>query len=241
MGVHKRYRTSKQVEVPHAKASSLLDCPNCHHFIGAHDVHMEKGTAKCSNCNHLFTWQEFVDRDPIGATDFAELPNGVDVLRLRSLLEIRVNHYQARSTSVVGSLFFALLWNIFLLPFLFFIISSGQWYILFFISLHLMAGIGMLRGVFSQIFDRSVVEINGGGISYTTSSLIGLAKKDQFVPKSEISHYSIGKMKRSFNTTGGQALYLHKRDGKKVKLIAGIDRKSLQYIKKSLEEFKEVE
>ncbi|MBX2814482.1 MAG: hypothetical protein KTR24_00725 [Saprospiraceae bacterium] len=198
---------------------------------------MEKGIAKCTNCDHVFTFQEFIEEDPIAASDFGELPEGLDVLKLRSLLEIRVNHNRARSGSVAGPAFFALMWNIFLLPFLFFIVTSGQWHVLFFISLHLFAGISMLRNVFGQLLNRTTIETTAAGIAIVTKPFGSRGKGNIEISREEISHLTVAKGKRSFNVGGSLALHIHRKQGKPITILHGIDRPTLLYVKAAIEDY----
>lgn len=231
----KPYRTVRKVAEKELDNTHLLDCPSCHHFIGSHEVHMDKGIAKCTNCDHVFSFEDYLEDDPIGASDYGILPEGIELLKLKSLLEIRVNHWQARGSSVLAPLFFALLWNVMLLPFLFFIISSGQWFILLFMSMHLFAGVSMLRGVLGTVFNRSMIDVTEAGVRVKTKPFGHIGERDKFYDRQNISHFSVGRAKKTFKTTGSQALILHLTNGKKVHFLDGLDKTTLRYIESMIE------
>ncbi len=198
---------------------------------------MDKGIAKCSNCNHVFSFEEFMEEDPIGSSAAEDLYEGVEVLRLRSLLEIRVNHYQARGGSLGMPIFFTMLWNVMLLPFIFSIVASGQWHILLFISLHLFAGLTMLRSTLSSIFNRSTIDVTQQGIRIKTKPFGKWGAADQYFDRASIKHFSVGRSAKHFKTGGSMALIMHLTNGKKVPLLTGVDKASLQYLDEEIEKY----
>jgi len=230
------YKTKKAVAVE-AENPTLLDCPSCNHFIGSHEVHMEKGIAKCTNCDHVFSFEEFVEEDPIGTVSGAGQSEGVEILRLKSLLEIRVNHYKARGTSLGMPIFFTLLWNVMLLPFIFSIVASGQWHILLFISLHLFAGISMLRSTLSSIFNRTTIDVTEKGIRIVTKPFGKWGAADQFYDRANIKGFSVGRSGKNFKTSGTSALIMHLSNGKKVHILNGIDKTLLQKLDGEIENY----
>ena len=112
---------SKQYDIPQELVfedkGPILSCPNCNHFISAKDIHPETTTATCSHCQHVFGYEHDSATQKLKPTQL--IPDGIEVLKLRSELDMRLRWFDTTSKSGRGFLtFFTVLWNLMLLPFL---------------------------------------------------------------------------------------------------------------------------
>ena len=220
----------------------LLDCPQCHSFIGADSVNTQKHIAKCTHCDHVFNYETESHWDPFGPP-LETQPDGIEILRLQSLLELRIKHRQ--STDKIGTIFtlgFSVLWNLLLMPFVFFILSSGQWMLLLFISLHLFAGVSMLWRVLSQLFNTSTIEVNRDRLSIETLPFAWLGNRSKDIPVNQVKQLFVSRSKAK-NSKAGPSYSLHVllKSGKRVLLLSGLDRKTLMYLEAQIEHYMQIE
>ncbi len=130
-----------------------LQCPQCNHEIASADIHLENLVAKCQECNSVFKFEEkLLEEHPTRPEIF--LPKGMDILKLRSELEIQVEWRDTLNTFLV---IFAIFWNIIVLPFAIFAIISGELVMLLGLSLHLAVGIGLLYYIITAIFNTTFI------------------------------------------------------------------------------------
>ena len=223
------------------EVAPLLDCPQCHSFIAADAVNTSKRLAKCGHCNHVFNYETDRHWDPFGPP-LETQPDGLEVLRLHSLLELRVNHRQ--SADKVGTFFtlgFSLLWNLLLLPFIFFIFTSGQWTLLLFISLHLFAGVSMIWRVLGQLFNISTIEVNRDRLSIKTVPFAWFGDRAKDIPINQVQQLYVTLTKSKNNKSGPTyALHVLLKSGKKVLLLAGLDKRTLLYLEAQLESYMQI-
>ena len=234
----------KKIEKTHAMATSqeklptLLDCPQCHSFISIQDINEEKNLAKCSHCNHVFSYETDSYWDPFGPP-LETQPDGIDVLRLHSLLELRIKH--RKNTDRFGTLFtlgFSLIWNIMLLPFIFFIVTSGSWYLLLFISLHLFAGVSMLWSVLGNLFNRSTIEVDRNELSINTAPFAWFGQREKRILTHQIAQLYVAHSQTKRHGSGSKfSLYVQLHSGRKTLLVNGLDKKTLHYLETQLENY----
>lgn len=226
------------------KDPMLLDCPVCHSFLSASDVNMEKGMAKCSHCDHVFSFEEDGYWDPFGLPTDTQ-PTGLEVLRLQSLLEIKLRHFSNKPKGGFGFVFlFTLLWNAALLPFLYTIIASGQIYFLLFISVHLIAGLSMLWNVLGTIFNESTIEVTRHSLKVITKPFAWFGRGIKEIPASDITQLYVSRTKnrnKTPNSDSGLSLYVQTKKGKHHLLLSGLDKKTLHYIEKEIEHYMKIE
>ncbi len=226
------------------KDPTLMDCPVCHSFLSASDVNMEKGMAKCGHCNHVFSFEEDGYWDPFGLPTDTQ-PSGLEVLRLQSLLEIKLRHFSNQPKGGFGFVFlFTILWNAALLPFLYTIISSGQIHFLLFISIHLIAGLSMLWNVLGTIFNESTVEVTSHSLKVITKPFAWFGRGNIEIPASDIAQLYVSRTKnrkKTPNSDSGLSLYVLTKKGKHHLLLSGLDRKTLHYIEKEIEHYLKIE
>lgn len=222
----------------------LLTCPNCSHFISAIDINIDKGMAKCHQCNHVFTFSDDL-KTRIRQVDFPEpgtlIPNGLEVLRLREELEIDVNWYRSANRSGLRFLmFFTAVWNLILLPFVLIGIFGGELQILLFTSLHLAVGLGLIYYLARIFLNTSKISVN--------SRLIRLETGPLRVPWYQPREISRGDLRQLYVTkyvtsrTNGRpnyayALYAVLHNGQKIKLLGQMNLETQLYLEQEIEKF----
>ena len=219
----------------------LLDCPNCSHFIKADDINIDKAIAKCSNCDHVFSFDSSFGHhgDAYSRPDML-IPEGLEVLKLRSELDLQVNWWRNSSkTSIAFQLTFTLIWNLILLPFVVTAIASGQLSILLFTSLHLIVGVYMLLRMMALFVNTTHINVTKKAIEWRSSPMSMFGKKRK-IPASDIKQLYVSKYVAS-RTNGrpnyAYALHLITRQGRKLSLLKGMNLETQRYMEYEIESF----
>lgn len=217
----------------------ILSCPACNHFISAKDIHPETTTATCGHCQHVFGFEH--DSTTQKLKPSLLIPDGIEVLKLRSELDMRLRWIDTTSKSGRGFLtLFTALWNLMLLPFLIVVLVSGSWGILVFLSGHLLAGIGLLWHLATIHFNRTSISVTKDRIKIRTMPLWHLLWRNKDVEASKIQQLYVTRYVQS--TTNGNpnyayALYAILKSGEKISLIRGMNHEAQVYIERSIEDY----
>lgn len=222
----------------------LLSCPNCHHFVSAIDINIDKAIAKCHNCNHVFRITGDL-KGKIEQLDYPEpgalMPDGLEVLRLNEELEIDVNWRRSASKSGTRFLmFFTAVWNLFLLPFVLVGIFAGEFQILLFTSVHLAVGLGLIYYLARIFLNTTKVIVNRSGIQLDTGPLKAPWSKPKRIARSDIRQLYVSKYTSS--TTNGKpnyayALYAILHNTQKIKLLSQMNLETQLYLEQEIERF----
>jgi hypothetical protein len=146
--------------------SQQLNCPNCGQLIEAESINLENLVAVCAACNHVFNFAELVQpATPQIRSDgvHIELPRGFEVRRGMNELLIDVKWRNTRGGKGFFTLF-AIVWNLFLIPFVTMAISTGELQILLFLSLHLIVGISFLIYTLGLWLNTTLITVSRKGI-----------------------------------------------------------------------------
>jgi len=217
----------------------LLTCPKCHHLISGDDINIEKTIAKCSNCHHVFAFSH--DSKVGGLVPELIPPEGIEVLKLRSELDLRLDW--KKTTPTGGKTFllaFTFLWNLILLPFVLMILVSGNWSVLLFMSLHLAVGIGLIWYMAAIYLNKTSINLSRHKLKVRTLPLR--------VPFFKSGEYEISDIKQLYvskytaSTSNGvpnyaYALYAIMKDGDKVALVRGMNRETQHYMEQEIETY----
>jgi len=143
---------------------SKIHCPSCENEVGYNDINIDRSIAKCSHCEHVFTFEG--ELSPMLERNKAEIfqPEGIEILHLMSELVIDYKWRHTKSVSG-GLIFFAIVWNAMLLPFILSAILSGQFLVLIFISLHLAVGLGLIGNIVSTLINRTSISVDDQQLS----------------------------------------------------------------------------
>jgi len=221
------------------EGQELLTCPKCHHFISGKDINVEKTTAECSNCHHVFGFA--YDSATSSLVPELIIPNGIEELKLRSELEFRLKWLSTTSTG--GRWFmimFASFWNIILLPFVIMTVITGNWGILLFLSLHLAVGIGLMWHLASIYFNRTVISVTKHQIKIKTAPIPHPLWKSKTIDTNSISQLYVSRYVQS--TSNGvpnyaYALYAILHSGEKVSLVRGMTRETQAFLEQEVETY----
>jgi hypothetical protein len=217
----------------------LLSCPKCNHFINGDDINIEQTIARCGNCNHVFAFAH--DSKTGKLVEEQLMPHGVEALKLKNELDIRLNW--TKTTSKGGRSFmtlFTFVWNIILLPFVLMAVFSGAWNILLFISLHLAVGLGLLWYTLSIYFNKSILSLTKRNLRIRSVPIPLPTFRNKDLNVDDIDQLYVSKYTAS--TTNGvpnfaYALYAVMKDGSKESLLRGMNRETQRYIEVEMERF----
>jgi hypothetical protein len=221
------------------KEDQLLSCPKCKHFISGSDINIEKTIARCGHCNHVFGFSH--DSHTGLLRPELLIPEGVETLKLRSELDIRLNWQKTTSKGGRGFMtLFTFAWNLILLPFVLMIVLSGNWGILLFISLHLAVGLGLLWYTAAIYLNRTVLSINSRRLKVRSLPVRLPTSRTKEMDVRDIDQLYVSKYTAS--TTNGvpnyaYALYAVMKDGSKVSLLRGMNKETQRYIEQEIEGF----
>ena len=234
----KRQEDKYQQKVALEQTPTLLDCPQCHSFIASDHINEKKQTAKCGHCNHVFNYETDGYWDPFGPPLDTQ-PEGLEVLRLSSLLELRIKHREATDrVNTLATLGFGLMWNIMLLPSYFSLLPvvSGISYCSS--ALHLFAGVSMLWSVLGNLFNETTVEVNQQYLLTKTTPFAWWNQRAKEIPVTDVQQLFVTRS-RSKKNKGGPSYALHAtlKSGKHLALISGLDQKTLQYVEREVERY----
>lgn len=221
--------------------SKKLQCPSCAYSIAASDININKAIAKCSHCNVVFNFEDDIKTAPLRKPE-AFLPSGMEVLKLNSALEIDIKWSKTNSTFL---LFFTVFWNIIVLPMSLFIIISGQWMMLLFLSAHLCVGLGLLYYMLTVFLNTTYISLDTYNLSIEHRPLKLPFYPDRIIPVFDleqifVERYSSGK-------TNGKpmyafAVYAVLKNKERVKLVKGLKvYEQGLYIEQEIERFLRIE
>ena len=153
---YKPYRSINRSILP--KLGMQIDCPKCAEQVLSNNINIDKGVAKCKNCNTVFSYE---DETHLSYRRRPEIfmPEEFEVLPLRSELSI---HYKWRKTRSLGAgaVFAAVIWNVMLLPFVIAAVSSGSLITLLGISVHLMVGLGLIGNIILTLINSTYITVD---------------------------------------------------------------------------------
>lgn len=216
-----------------------LSCPNCQDKILSSDINLNKGIAKCSSCSVIFN----IDHDMHGDIPAARkeeifvIPKGIEVLKMMSELEIDMKWRHTASWFLV---IFTLIWNAILLPFGLFIIISGELFVLLFMSLHLLVGIGLIYWCIASLLNTTYINVDSRYITIEHRPLKLFFKEYQLETQNVEQLYV---KKYSNGSTNGRPNYVHAvmaimKNKEEIQIIKGISKPTQAlYIEQEIEKF----
>lgn len=246
----KQFKSKEKVYTPldlDARKDHLIQCPSCQSIVDAADINLDKMLARCGSCNSVFDFQQQVKP----ALQFPEtkpptlIPEGLEVLKLSSELDIRLNWRKSTSKGGIGFLLlFTTIWNAILLPFVGVAVATGEYQILLFTSVHMLIGLGFLYHLASVFMNTTSVNITRRKIEVSSGPLPSPFRKDREIDATELEQLYVSKYTAS--TTNGNpnyayALYAILRHGRKIRLIKGMNKETQVYLEKEIEKFLEIE
>jgi len=234
-----------QYQYKSADSKLHVKCSECGSDIPAKDVNISDSLAKCDDCNNIFRFDKEIFPEWKRGKPEMFIPEGLEVLKLPSELDIQFDWYNSQSKSGMGfRTFFTLVWNIMLLPFVLSAFSSGQYEILLFASIHILVGLGFIANLAATFINKTNVSVTKRFIEITQKPIPSFLKKNIKIPTSEVAQLYVTRYVSS--TTNGtpnyaHALYMITKDGKKYPLIKGMNKETQLYLEQEIELFLEIE
>lgn len=140
------------------KTGLQLHCPKCDHDIIADDINIDRGLAKCRNCNNVFSFEEKL-RTPLRKRKEVLMPEQIEIDEYEDEMTIFYKWRKAKGISPFF-IFFGLFWNGMLIPFVLAAIASGELAFLLGISLHLMVGIGFIIFIMTRLMNTTYITVD---------------------------------------------------------------------------------
>jgi len=222
--------------------SMLLDCPSCHSLISADQIDLESGKATCKNCNHVFDFEDELKRDPFRRQEIV-IPDGVDVLKLSSMLDIQVDWYKSAPKRKIGSMVFSsFFWNIILIPVMLFLALHGDFVLILFFMGHILTGLALVGYLFALFFNKTHIEVTSEGIQIRHSPIPSPLNKDMTIPAKNIDQLYVGKYMQRFSKKNKKgieayALYAVTTNGKVVELVKGMNLEAQLFLEQEIERY----
>ncbi len=214
-----------------------LNCPNCRQPVPAQDINISQLVAKCRQCGQVFSFEEKVRRAPRQREEVL-LPPGIQAFSLLSELNIEVRWRESSNSFLM---FFTLIWNAFIIPFVVIAISSGQFGMLLGLSLHLLVGVGLIYNTLATLLNTTTIILNHYRLSIQHQPLrmpfypnreLSVAEVEQFY----VDKYSAGK--QNGNPVWAYAVKAELKDGEHLQLVKRLKNPNqARYIEQEMERF----
>jgi len=224
---------------PEPDVGHQLKCPNCKELVMADNINIDKAIAKCTNCSSVFSF-DHSSRYPYRNRPEVFQPEGIEMLRLRNELDIDFKWRNAKSVSV-PFIFFAVLWNVMLLPFVGVAIMSGQLAFLLGVSVHLFVGLGFLYHILTVLINTTYISIDEYDLIVEHRPLKHIANRDKNIECRDIDQIYVKKYVTG--RTNDVIHHAHKvvvilNNGDELDLIAGIrNKEKALYLEQEIELF----
>lgn len=235
----------EQYKYKHAESKLHVKCSECGTDIPAKDVNITDSLAKCNDCNNIFRFDEEIFPEWKRSKPEMFIPEGMEVLKLTSELDIQFDWYNSQSKKGMGfKTFFTFMWNIMLLPFVLGAFSSGQYEVLLFASIHILVGLGFIGNLVSTFINKTNISVTKRFIEIKQKPIPSFLKKNIKIPTEDVAQLYVTKYVSS--TTNGvanhaHALYAITKDGKKYALIKGMNKETQLYLEQEIELFLNIE
>lgn len=220
-----------------------LECEKCGSEIDGSNININSSLAKCGNCNSVFSIKEdhFFQHDRKGRPEMI-MPEGTDVLELNDSLDIRLNWLKSYSKGALGFItFFAAIWN----GAIFFMagvaMNSGGFSSILPMGLHLLVGLGLIYYLATVYLNYTDIIVNEEYVEIDHRPIKNPFIRSKRIESDEIDQLYVSKYVAS--TTNGKPNYAYalyailKTNGRKVKLIKGMNRETQLYLEQEIERY----
>lgn len=238
-------QTDEQYKYQHAESKLHVKCSECNADIPARDVNITDSLAKCDDCNNIFRFDKDIFPEWQRSKPEMFIPEGMEVLKLPSELDIQFDWYNGQSKKGMGfKTFFTFMWNIMLMPFVFGAFSNGQYEVILFASIHILVGLGLIGNLVSTYINKTNISVTKRFIEIKQKPIPSFLKRNIKIPTNEIAQLYVTRYVSS--TTNGvanhaHALYAITKDGNKHALIKGMNKETQLYIEQEIELFLDIE
>jgi len=231
-----------------SKADQLdIVCQNCGAQLDGTHVNINSSLAKCGACHSVFSLKEdhFFSQERAGRPEMI-MPEGTDVLELNDSLDIRIDWLKSHPRSTLGFFtIFAAFWNGIMAVFIGQMIASGSYEGLLFMSIHLLVGLGLI--IYLAMMYLNYTDI------IVTDSYIEIGHRPIKNPFMSTKHFAADDIDQLYvskyvaSRTNGNPNYAYalfailKTNGKKVKLIKGMNRETQLYLEQEIERYLKIQ
>ena len=238
---YKPYRSINRSILP--KLGMQINCPNCAEQIESDNINIDKGVAKCGNCNTVFSYEDDTHLSYRRRPEVF-MPEEFEVLPLRNELSI---HYKWRKTRSISAsmIFFTVLWNAMLLPFIIAVIASGNLFTLIGIGVHLLVGLGLITNIILTLINSTYITVDDYELAIEHRPFaLPLFAKNQYIDVKEIEQIYV--QKYVSETVNGVAKYAYQiiaqlKNGEEVKVLKGFRHKDKAlYVEQEIEIFLDI-
>jgi len=210
------------------KKGVQLHCPKCEHNIIASDININKGLAKCSNCNNVFTFEEEV-KTPLRKRQEILMPEEIEIDEYEEEMTLFYKWRKAKGISPF-MVFFGVFWNLMVIPFVVGAIMSGSLIMLLGISVHLLVGIGFLIYIVTRMMNTTYITVDDYELSIEHRPFaVPFIAKNQYYSVQEFDQL-FSKKYVSHNTNGqnvyAYGVFARLKNGNEIKIIAGFKHKN---------------
>lgn len=218
-----------------------LSCPNCRAEILSEDINIDKLVAKCRSCHHVFSFEEQIQQAQRHRPEVL-LPPGIEAYSTPGEVDMVISWRQSNSSFMT---LFTILWNTFLIPFVYIAFTSGDIRVLLGISIHLIIGLGLLYNMIANFINTTEVNVDRQRLLIEHQPLHFPFYKEHHVPTSDIRQVFIKKYVAS--KTNGMPNFAFsvnvELDSKRtIQLVRGLKHPDqAMYIEQQVERFLEIE
>jgi len=223
-----------------------LSCPNCSARIPADHIHLNNLMAKCASCDSVFNFSEQVGQPRRFASEKQNvlMPTGFEVLELRSQLDMEIN-WRKTSGNKTFLFIFTIFWNACLIPFVLVALTSGEWMIMLFLSLHLMVGIGFLYYTLAVLLNTTYVNVTPRHITINHKPLNVIGRPEHNISAGDVEQLYVNKYstgKTNNRPTYAFGVYAVLNGGRQIALVKGLRHPDqARYIEQEVEHFLNIE
>ena len=223
----------------------LLDCPKCKHFISSEHIDVKKDEACCPNCGDCFSVSQEISTNSYKRNEVV-MPEGLDVLKLQSGLDIQLNWLKSAPPKAISSITLsAFLWNLVLIPLVLFLAVRGNFIFLFFLGGHLFGGLGLLYQSLAYLFNKSNIQVTEDGISIEDTPFPSPFTKSRSIPRTAINQLFVTAYKEKIHRSKNKvhiAYALHARltNGKTQTILRGLNKETMLYLEQEIETYYQI-
>jgi len=226
------------------KTGTQLQCPKCDHHIIAEDININRGLAKCNNCNNVFTFEEKVN-SPLRKRQEVLMPEEIEIDEYEDAVTIFYKWRKAKGLNPFLT-FFGIAWNLFLIPFLVMAVASGSLTILLGISIHLMVGVGFLTYIVTRLMNSTYITVDEYELSieHRPFAIPFIAKNKYYSVQNFKQLYTKRYVSHKTNDQNVYAfgVYASLKDGEEFRIIGALKSKNKAlFIEQEIEHFLGIE